>query len=86
MSRCTAVAVAKGNESVVQRIHHLKAEHPFWGYRRIWAQLRFVDGLPINKKHLLRLMRAHHVRVSPNPRLKAQQTPIRSQPRPTVPN
>jgi hypothetical protein len=28
----------------------MKADHPFWGYRRIWAHLWFVDGLLINKK------------------------------------
>lgn len=27
-----------------------------WGYRSILVQLRIVDGLPINKKRLLRLM------------------------------
>ena len=35
MKRRTSVAVAKRNESVVQRIRTLKAEHPFWGYRHI---------------------------------------------------
>lgn len=33
MSRRTSVAVAKRNESVVQPLRTLKAEHPFWGYR-----------------------------------------------------
>jgi putative transposase len=86
MSRRPSVAVAKRNESVVQRIRTLKAEHPFWGYRRIWAHLHFVDGLQINKKRVLRLMRAHSLLVQGNPRLKALRTPTRSKPRPTVPN
>lgn len=86
MSRRTAATVAKRNESIVQRIHTLKAEHPFWGYRRIWgAQLRFVDGLLINKKPVLRLMRAHALLVKPNDRLKATRTPGRSKPCPTAP-
>ena len=85
MSWRTAATVAKRNESIVQRIHTLKAEHPFWGYRRIWAQLRFVDGLLINKKRVLRLMRAHALLVKPNDRLKATRTPGRSKPRPTAP-
>ncbi|MBX3304298.1 MAG: transposase [Nitrospira sp.] len=78
MSRHTAVTVTKRNESVVQRIRTLKAEHPFWGYRRIWAHLRFVDGLLINKKRVLRLMRAHALLVKPNHRLKATRTLGRS--------
>lgn len=49
------------------RLHTLKAEHPFWGYRRIWAQLRFVDGLRINKKRVLRLMRQHGRLVKATP-------------------
>ena len=64
----------------------MKAEHPFWGYRRIWAHLRFVDGLLINKKRVLRLMREHGLLVKGNPRLKALRTPTRSKPRPTAPN
>lgn len=86
MSRRTAGTVAKRNESVVQRIHTLKAEHPFWGYRRIWAQRRFGDGLLINKKRVLRLMREHGLIVTGNPRLKATRTPTRRKPRPTTPN
>ena len=27
------------------RIQGLKADYPFWGYRRIWARLRFGDGV-----------------------------------------
>jgi len=86
MSRRASVAVAKRNESVVQRIQTLKAEHPFWGYRRMWAHLRFVDGPQINKKRVLRLMRQHGLLVKANPRLKATRTPGRSKPRPTAPN
>jgi putative transposase len=37
------------------RIEALKAEHPFWGYRRIWAYLRRVEHLPVNKQRILRL-------------------------------
>lgn len=84
MTRHTSAAVAQRNASLVPRIQALKAEHPFWGYRRIWAQLRFVDGLPINKKRVLRLMRTYGLLVKPNVRLKATRTPSRSKPRPTA--
>lgn len=86
MTRRTSEAVARRNESVVQRIQALKAEHPFGGYRRIWAHLRFVDGLRINKKRVLRLMRQHGLLVKANSRLKATRTPGRSKPRPTAPH
>jgi putative transposase len=42
--------VAARNAELLERIRYLKAEHPFWGYRRIWAHLRYVDGLMVNRK------------------------------------
>lgn len=85
MSRRTSGTIATRNESVVQRSHTLKAAHPFWGDRRIWAHRRFIDGLLINKKRVLRLMRAPALLVQPNHRLKATRTPGRSTSRPTAP-
>jgi hypothetical protein len=40
--------VTARNADLLERIRTLKAEHPFWGYRRIWAYLRYVDGLVVN--------------------------------------
>jgi putative transposase len=64
----------------------LKAGHPFWGYRRMWVYLRFVEQLPVNKKRILRLMPEHHFLVRPNQQLKAKRTLTRNKPRPTRPN
>jgi len=86
MSRRRAPTVGQRNAPVLVRIQALKADHPFWGYRRIWAQLHFAEGLRINKKRVLRLMREHHLLVQGNPRLKASRTPTRSKPRPTAPH
>jgi transposase-like protein len=44
--------VAARNAQLLERIRALKAEHPFWGYRRIWAHLRYVDGLAVNQKRV----------------------------------
>ena len=71
---------------MLPRIRALKAAHPFWGYRRIWAYLRFVEHQSINKKRILRLMREHQLLVQPSRRLKAKRTPTRSKPKPTRPN
>jgi len=86
MTRRASATVAQRNAAFIPRIQALKAEHPFWGYRRIWAHLRFVDGQLINKKRVLRLMRTQGLLVKPNVRLKATRTPPRSKPRPTAPN
>jgi len=52
----------------------------------VWAYLRFVEQLPVNKKRVLRVMREHHLLVPPHLRLKAKRTPTGSKPRPTKPN
>jgi putative transposase len=86
MSRQRAPVIAQRNDALLQRVQALKAEHPFWGYRRIWAYLRFVEQWPVNKKRVWRLMREHHLVVPPNLKLKAKRTPTRNKPKPTKPN
>jgi len=86
MSRHPSRRVAARNTAILQRIVALKAAHPFWGYRRCWATLRYVDGLAVNKKRVLRVMREAGLGVQPNRRLRATRTPTRSKPRPTAPN
>src|SRR3712207_3373011 len=86
MKRHRSLRLVQQDESLLRRIQELKAEHPFWGYRRIWAYLRFVEQCPVNKKRVLRLMREHHLLVPPNRKLKAKRTPTGSKPKATKPN
>jgi putative transposase len=86
MKRRSSKAVEERNSPVVARIKELKADHPFWGYRRIWAYLRYVDGLEINRKRVFRLMQQHDLVVKLGTRLKAIRTPQKSKPKPTRPN
>lgn len=86
MSRRSSPKVAARNHALLERIRALKAEHPFWGYRRVWAHLRYVDGQGVNKKRILRLMRGHDLLVRANLRLRAKRTGNRPKPRPTTPN
>ena len=86
MKRKESDMVAERNSTVVERIKQIKAEHPFWGYRRTWAHLKYVDGLDINKKRVLRLMQKHELSVKPNMKLKTIRTPTRSKPKPDRPN
>lgn len=85
MKRRTSNAVAERNSPIVERIKQLKSEHPFWGYRRIWAHLKYIDGLEVNKKRIFRLMPNNDLLVKPDTRLKALRTSGRSKPRPTRP-
>lgn len=85
MKRRESASVRERNSPVVARIKELKADHPFWGYRRIWAHLKYVDGLEVNRKRVLRLMQNHGLVVKPNTLLKAVHTSGKSKPRPTRP-
>ena len=78
--------IASRNAELLGKILALKADHPFWGYRRIWAHLRFIQGLMINKKRVLRLIRANGLLVTRNTRLRALRTSTRAKPRPMHPN
>ena len=48
--------VQKRNEGVLSRIRDIKAEHPFWGYRRVCAYLRYRQNIIINHKRIYLLM------------------------------
>jgi len=76
----------KLNEPVLEKIKALKAQHPFWGYRRIWAYLKYREGLDVNKKRIYRLMKENNLLVSRNTRLKACRTPLKPKPRANRPN
>jgi len=83
--RNTSYSVTLRNEYLLERIKDIKAEHPFWGYRRVWAYLRYVDGLIVNKKRVYRLMRENNLTVKPNTRLIAKRVSERPKPRPDRP-
>jgi len=83
--RRESALVSERNTRIVERIKELKSEHPFWGYRRIWAHLRFVDEMEVNKKRVFRLMQRHRLLVKPNMRLRAKRVSNTSKPRPDCP-
>jgi len=74
------------NQALLERIRAVKAAHPAWGYRRVWAWLRRREGLKVNAKRVHRLMRAHDLLVPPRVRLRATRTPPKSKPRTVVPD
>jgi putative transposase len=86
LTRRRSLRVTQRDACLLPQIQPLKAEHPFWGDRRIWASLRFVEQVPVHKKRIWRLMREHHLLVPPNLWLKAKRTPTGSTPRPTKPH
>jgi len=57
---------------ILLQIHPIKAEHPFWGYRRVWAYMKYRLNQPVNKKRIYRVMKECNLLVTPNLRLKAK--------------
>ena len=74
------------NGALLERVRELKADHPFWGYRRVWAYLRYIDGLTVNQKRVYGMMKANDLLVRPNPKLRARRKADTKKPRPTRPN
>ncbi len=66
MTRNPSLKVIERNKAILEKIQDLKSEHPFWGYRRIWAYLTYVNNLKINKKRVYRLMKTHGLIVTKN--------------------
>jgi putative transposase len=54
-----ATSSVTADAEVIARIKDLIELHPTYGYRRIWARLRFGDKRLINRKKVRRLMKAH---------------------------
>ncbi len=70
---------AAEDEALVARIKQLIEQHPTYGYRRIWARLRFGDQRVINRKKVRRLMRQQGWMVcqrqaTPKPRVQRKKS------------
>ncbi len=73
---------------ILLQIQSIKADHPAWGYRRVWSYLKYRLDQRINKKRIYRIMQEHKLLVLPHLRLKARRDnqPHRSKPRAIRPN
>ena len=73
---------------ILLQIQSIKAQHPLWGYRRVWSYLKYRQHQPYNKKRIYRIMKEHHLLVTPQLRLRAKRRnkPYASKPRATRPN
>ena len=86
MRRGLYAKVAARNARLLERIRAIKADHPFWGYRRVWAYPRYVDGLVVNQKRIWGIMKANDLLVKPNLKLRAKRKANTTKPRPTRPS
>lgn len=78
--------MSPANQDLLVKIKELKDGHPSWGYRRVWAHLKFRQNISVNKKRIHRIMKLENLLVPPNLKLKSKRTPTRSKPRTLEPN
>ena len=86
MKRGNYTAVTERNAPIVARIRAIKADHPFWGYRRVWAHLNYIDDIAISQNKVHRLMLVHGLLVAKNVKLKAIRKAHTRKPKPERPN
>ena len=71
--------LARRDAELLPVIRELKADHPFWECRRIWATLNFRMNIHVNKKRIARIMRENNLTVK-RAELKTKRTPGRAKP------
>jgi putative transposase len=52
-----AAVPARVDRALAERIQQLIEQHPTFGYRRLWALLRFAHGIRLNRKAVYRVLR-----------------------------
>jgi putative transposase len=74
------------DEALAHKICKIKEEHPFWGYRRIWAWLRRKDGLEINDKKVYRVMKEKSLLCPRKGLRKVADRQLKAKPKASRPN
>ena len=79
--RRPSLRIIARNDALLTHIKTIKLNHPFWGYRRVWAYLNYHLHIHVNKKRVYRVMHANYLLVKDHRPLRAKR-----QNHPTKPN
>lgn len=86
MKRQRSCATYKRDQELLKLIEPIKIDHPLWGYRRIWAYLKYRQKHNVAINRIYRVMKEHQLVVTKQQRLRARRGPMRSKPRSHKPN
>ncbi len=86
MKRRRSLATSQRDQELLALIQPIKIDHPLWGYRRIWAYLKYRQNYSVAINRIYRIMKEHQLIVTKNQRLRARRGPLRSKPRSHLPN
>lgn len=81
MKRQRSQSTQRRDLELLTLIMPIKTDHPLWGYRRIWAYLKYRQGHVIGINRVHRIMKEHAMLVTPQQRLRARRGPTRPKPR-----
>ena len=86
MSRQRSQSRIELDKPIIKRILDIKSEHPLWGYRRVWAYMKYRDKQSIGKNRVYRLMKENGLLVDKSSKLKAKRVSTRPKPKAGRPN
>lgn len=86
MKRRRSQSTVKRDLELLSMIEPIKADHPLWGYRRVWSYLKYRQEYPVAINRVHRLMKEHNMLVTPQVRLRAKRGPIKPKPVADRPN
>lgn len=79
-------AVMERDKQLLELIEPIKADHPAWGYRRVWAYLRYRKGLAVGKNRIYRILKENRLLAQNVRKLKAKRGSKGSKPTTDKPN
>ena len=85
-NRQRSATVMAADQVLLKPITALKAKHPAWGYRRIWAYLRYRQNIKVGKNRIYRLLKENKLLATQTRQLRASRCFNRSKPTTTQPN
>ena len=81
MKRQRSDSTQQRDQQLLVLIMPIKTDHPLWGYRRIWAYLKYRQNYMVGINRVYRVMKEHQLIVTKLQRLRARRGPLRSKPR-----
>ena len=86
MKRARSQTRIDSDKPIIAGIITITSEHPLWGYRRVWAYMRYRQGISVGRNRIYRLMKENKLLITKQSKLLAKRTPIKPKPRADRPN
>ena len=78
--------VVERDQELLELIEPIKADHPAWGYRRVWAYLRYRRSVVVGKNRIYRIMKENRLLAPSLRKLRAKRGSKGSKPTTDKPN